>query len=174
MVYYAAGHRDRANGDLGSARAETEHGLNIARRGGLRLDIVYGLSALAQIAEEASTPADAADLRARAIRQLGVCPDPGFLGSLIGSDDDLDRAPAAALLDGTDDLSERELAVLRMLATRLSLREVGDELYVSLNTVKTHTRNIYAKLRVGSRQEAVVRGRQLDLLRGPRHLPAGR
>ena len=49
MVYYTAGQRARAGGDLDSARAETEHGLNIARRGGLRLDIVYGLLALAQI-----------------------------------------------------------------------------------------------------------------------------
>ena len=53
--------------------------------------------------------------------------------------------PAAA--DRVDELSERELAVLRLLASRLSLREFGDELYVSLNTIKTHARDVYAKLR---------------------------
>ena len=84
------------------------------------------------------------------------------------------RASGASLVEGTDELSERELAVLRMLSTRLSLREVGNELYVSLNTVKTHTRNIYAKLRVGSRQEAVAHARQLNLLPGSGHFSAGR
>ena len=42
--------------------------------------------------------------------------------------------------------------------------EIGNELYVSLNTVKTHTRNIYAKLRVNSRQQAVRQARELGLL----------
>jgi len=67
-----------------------------------------------------------------------------------------------------DELSERELAVLRLLSSRLSLREIGNELYVSLNTIKTHTRNLYAKLRVGSRQQAVIRARELGLLGRPK------
>ena len=79
----------------------------------------------------------------------------------------MDRVSAASAMDGTDELLERELAVLRLLSTRLSLREIGNELYVSLNTVKTHTRNIYAKLRVGSRDQAVVRARHLNLIPGP-------
>ena len=54
--------------------------------------------------------------------------------------------------------------MLRLLASRLSLREIGNELYVSLNTIKTHTRNVYAKLRVSSRQQAVARARELGLL----------
>ena len=167
MVHYAAGQRARARGEIDVAWEETEHGLNIARRGGLRLDTVYGLFALARIAREAGTPADAAVLRARARRQLAACPDAGFLPSLVGPDDEVDRVSAASAMDGTDELSERELAVLRLLSTRLSLREIGNELYVSLNTVKTHTRNIYAKLRVGSRDQAVVRARHLNLIPGP-------
>ena len=75
---------------------------------------------------------------------------------------------AASAVDGFDELSERELAVLRLLSSRLSLREIGNELYVSLNTIKTHTRNVYAKLRVGSRQQAVIRARELGLLGRPR------
>ena len=55
--------------------------------------------------------------------------------------------------------------MLRLLSSQLSLREIGNELYVSLNTIKTHTRNIYAKLRVGSRKQAVVRARELGVLR---------
>ena len=50
-----------------------------------------------------------------------------------------------------DDLSDRELDVLRLLPSRLSLREIASELYVSPNTVKTHVRHVYEKLRVSSR-----------------------
>ena len=63
-----------------------------------------------------------------------------------------------------DPLSDRELAVLRLLPGPLSQREIGQELYVSLNTVKTHTRNIYAKLRAANRDEAVGRARELGLI----------
>jgi ATP/maltotriose-dependent transcriptional regulator MalT len=62
------------------------------------------------------------------------------------------------------ELSERELAVLRLLASRLSQREIAAELYVSFNTVKTHTRAIFRKLGVASRAEAVDRARELGLL----------
>jgi LuxR family maltose regulon positive regulatory protein len=172
MVYYAAGELARARRDLQIARAETEHGLNIARRGGLRLDTVYGLLALAQIAEEAGTPAEARDLRARARRQLAACPDPGFLASRVRAAGAADPGSGPAVADSVDELSERELAVLRLLSSQLSLREIGNELYVSLNTVKTHARNIYAKLRVRRREQAVVRARELGLLRRSDSPPA--
>ena len=55
-------------------------------------------------------------------------------------------------------------SVLRLLATELSQREIGAELYLSLNTVKTHTRSLYRKLGVASREEAVARAHALGLL----------
>ena len=64
-----------------------------------------------------------------------------------------------------DPLSERELDVLRLLASELSGPEIARHLVVSLNTVRTHTKNIYAKLGVGTRRAAVRRGR------GPRAAP---
>jgi LuxR family maltose regulon positive regulatory protein len=67
--------------------------------------------------------------------------------------------------DGVDaPLSERELAVLRLLATDLSQREIGAQLFISLNTVKAHTRSIFRKLGVSSRSEAVTRARDLALV----------
>jgi len=60
-------------------------------------------------------------------------------------------------------LTEREVAVLRMLGGTLSLREIGTELYVSANTVKTHTQAIYRKLGVSSRGDAVARGKRLGI-----------
>jgi LuxR family maltose regulon positive regulatory protein len=62
-------------------------------------------------------------------------------------------------------LSERELDVLRLLGTDLGGRDIARELVVSLNTVRTHTRNIYAKLGVNNRRAAVRRARELNLSR---------
>lgn len=63
-----------------------------------------------------------------------------------------------------DELTERELAVLRLLPSALSQREIAAALYVSLNTVKTHTKSIYRKLDADGRDEAVRRARSLDVL----------
>jgi LuxR family maltose regulon positive regulatory protein len=71
------------------------------------------------------------------------------------------RAPAAPLVEP---LSEREMSVLRYLPSRLSNREIGAELYVSLNTVKSHLKTIYRKLEVERRDDAVRRARQLGLI----------
>ncbi len=61
-------------------------------------------------------------------------------------------------------LSERELDVLRLLGTELGGPAIARELMVSLNTVRTHTKHIYAKLAVTNRRAAVRRARELDLL----------
>jgi LuxR family maltose regulon positive regulatory protein len=63
-----------------------------------------------------------------------------------------------------EELTPKELEVLRLLATRLSRREIGARLYVSLNTVKTHQRALYRKLGVEHRSAAVSRARELGLL----------
>ena len=57
---------------------------------------------------------------------------------------------------GVDPLSERELEVLRLAARGLSNREIAQELYLSTRTVQTHLSTIFAKMKVGSRTEAVV------------------
>ena len=62
------------------------------------------------------------------------------------------------------ELTERELDVLRLLGVALTQREIARSLYVSANTVKTHTRNLYAKLGASTRVEAVERAHQLGLL----------
>jgi LuxR family maltose regulon positive regulatory protein len=61
-------------------------------------------------------------------------------------------------------LSDRELEVLRLLTTDLSGPEIAAHLVVSLHTVRTHTKNIYAKLGVTSRRAAVRRAAELELL----------
>ena len=63
-----------------------------------------------------------------------------------------------------EDPSPAELAVLRGLAAGLSRREIGAQLYISLNTVKSHTRELYRKLGATSHTEAVARAEALGLL----------
>ena len=62
------------------------------------------------------------------------------------------------------ELTERELSVLRLLPSELSQREIGDALFVSLNTVKSHARSIYRKMGVDTRDDAVDLARGLGLL----------
>jgi LuxR family maltose regulon positive regulatory protein len=59
--------------------------------------------------------------------------------------------------------SDAQLAVLRLLATNLSARQIGQELYLSPNTVRSHIRAVYRKLGVGSREDAVARAAALGL-----------
>ncbi len=61
-------------------------------------------------------------------------------------------------------LSEREREVLRLLSAMLSTAEIGAEMYISVNTVKTHLRSIYRKLSAARRGEAVRRARELKLI----------
>jgi LuxR family maltose regulon positive regulatory protein len=64
----------------------------------------------------------------------------------------------------SEDWSERELEVLQLLPAELTTREIGEDLFLSRNTIKTYMRRIYAKLGAHSRVEAVRRARDLGLL----------
>jgi LuxR family maltose regulon positive regulatory protein len=76
----------------------------------------------------------------------------------------LDRLGGVEAVELAEPLSERELAVLRFLPTNLTAAEIGSELFLSVHTVKTHMRKLYAKLDVHTRAEAVQKGRDLGLL----------
>lgn len=61
-------------------------------------------------------------------------------------------------------LSEREVEILRLLSRGLSNQDIGNKLYISAHTVKTHTRNIYTKLDVHNRMEAVAKARAFNII----------
>jgi len=118
---------------------------------------------LARIRLQLGDVAGAAELAEEAREVLDALPD--GTGALQAHLADLDRGMARPTreADNAEPLTEREVAVLHMLGGTLSLREIGHELYVSANTVKTHTQAIYRKLGVSSRHDAVARGKRLGI-----------
>jgi LuxR family maltose regulon positive regulatory protein len=74
------------------------------------------------------------------------------------------KASGSAPVLMVEPLTERELEVLTHVSGMLNTAEVADEMYISVNTVKTHLRNIYRKLAAEHRNEAVRRARQLELI----------
>jgi LuxR family maltose regulon positive regulatory protein len=98
----------------------------------------------------------AALLRTAASR--GVAPD--YVGQLLAAFGEA-ALPSPFLIEP---LSERELEVLRLLAAGLSNREIATELFLAVGTVKKHTSNIYGKLSVHKRTQAVARARELGLV----------
>jgi LuxR family transcriptional regulator, maltose regulon positive regulatory protein len=73
-------------------------------------------------------------------------------------------APAAAVQTLVEPLSDRELEVLRLVASGATNQEIGQRLFVSVNTVKKHTGNIFSKLGVNNRTQALAVARELGLL----------
>ncbi len=94
---------------------------------------------------------------------------PGYTGKLLAIYRESETAPPTSSEVGQatasliEPLSQRELEVFECLTEGLSNREIAQKLTISLTTVKTHTRNIYRKLDVKSRSQAVAKGRALDI-----------
>ena len=125
--------------------------------------------------ERRSSSISATTRRAKAILEeadtlVRGCADAGIASTLPAS---AERSAGVAVTSRNEgcavgeELTPKELEVLRLLATRLSRREIGARLYVSLNTVKTHQRAVYRKLRVEHRSAAVSRARELGLFSSP-------
>ena len=127
------------------------------------IELAAALLAQADAARAAGEGERAHAARTEARSLVDTAPDPGRLAASVALGLPR-RAPRSNLVAAPEELSERELAVLRLLPTELSQREIGDALYVSLNTVKSHTRRIFAKLGVSGREDAVRRARELGLL----------
>ena len=122
-----------------------------------------GMLALAQVLLDLGDGARAAEIIDDAQDVLILYPDD--VSDLATRLDRLrHRLARPPCLDLLDPLTDREVAVLRLLPSTLSLREIGTELGVSPNTVKTHTQAIYRKLDVSNRHDAVERGRDTGFL----------
>jgi LuxR family maltose regulon positive regulatory protein len=69
-----------------------------------------------------------------------------------------------SLNTGVEQLTQREVTVLRYLASRYTVSEIANELFVSVNTLKTHTKAVYRKLGVSSRRDAIAEAQRLKIL----------
>jgi len=160
VAHMAAGALHGAQGKLHEARTELEHALRLRRRvpGISPWPTLETLLLLAEVLLELGDHG-AAELVAEAQELLASLPD--------GADVQLARV--RRLRHGLSDtaplepLTEREVTVLRLLRGTLSLREIGHELHLSPNTIKTHTRVIYRKLGVSTRRQAVEQGHRAGI-----------
>lgn len=155
-------------GDIGGAGEAIERGIALGEQMHAWQVTVYGSLALAEVRLHQHDPSGARRLVARARGILEALPDPGDGLARVDRTTKALKLRAARRHDPTGapfwELSEREMDVLRLLPGSLSQREIAAELYVSFNTVRTHTRVIFSKLGATSRAEAVERARELGLL----------
>jgi LuxR family transcriptional regulator, maltose regulon positive regulatory protein len=155
-------------GLLAEADDAIERGTELSQRGVAAMEIAYSLLSRAEARQLQGDPGGAADLAAAARTVVERCPDPGILREMLArTERRLHLAPRrrAGKHDTlAGELTDRELAVLRLFPSELSQREIASTLYVSLNTVKTHARSIYRKLNVDTRDQAVARARELGVL----------
>ncbi len=175
--------------DWDGARLAAAHALDLARRGAGRTELAAALLLAAHTTRRAvqhcaavwaASPSD--DLRERqdpvaalteqasawvsqARAVLSDCPDPGpVIGSwLVAEQRAGERVPAVGPTP-VEPLTDRELAVLRLLPGASSQRELAAALFITPNTLKTHLRAVYRKLGVASRPEAVLHARRTGLL----------
>jgi LuxR family transcriptional regulator, maltose regulon positive regulatory protein len=149
VALHLKGEKNLATQVLGEALALAEPG------GFIRLFVDEGPS-MAQLLSEAAAH--------------GVMPD--YIGKLLAAFQDVthDEGQATKLSSSVmrsgpsslvDSLSQRELEILQLIAQGLSNREIGERLFLALDTVKGHNRRIYDKLQVSSRTEAIARTREL-------------
>jgi LuxR family transcriptional regulator, maltose regulon positive regulatory protein len=138
-------------------------GLARLRAGSEPLDVADALLALAPVRRSLGTLAKARSLVDEARAIIEACDDPGVFADRL---EEVARTltPAHRRVDGQSDLTERELEVLRYLAQGLPKRDIGKALFLSYNTIHSHTKSIYQKLRVSSRQAAIERARELGAL----------
>ena len=142
-----------AQGDLSAALLPLQRALALAKpEGYVRLFLDEG-SRMLQLLREASAREIMPDYTDKLLA--------AFEAEKQKSEDKPDLLSANPLIDP---LSQRELKILQLIAQGLSNREIGERLFLALDTIKGHNRKIFDKLQVQSRTEAIARARELGLL----------
>jgi LuxR family maltose regulon positive regulatory protein len=154
LVLQALAHH--VQGDIPAALVPLERALALAEPEGYVRVFVDEGRPMAQLLSEAAAHRIMPDYTARL---LAV-----FEAEEQKSEDESHLPPALPTQSLIEPLSQRELEVLRLIAQGLSNREIGERLFLALITVKGHNRNIFRKLQVRRRTEAVARARELGLL----------
>jgi LuxR family transcriptional regulator, maltose regulon positive regulatory protein len=149
--------RDQLAGELLLARAALESGEDAGRHVTMAVELAAPEHLVRVFLEEGAAVARLARAAAESLGTESGTSLSVALGSPPRRSPGTPRQPAAIL-------TERELSVLRFLPSRLTNAEIARECFMSVNTVKTHLKSVYAKLGVSSRASAVERARLLGLL----------
>jgi LuxR family maltose regulon positive regulatory protein len=150
-------------GELDEAEAAVRRGVELSHRGVASMEKAYALLIAAQLRRRRGDASGFRALQEQARDEIHRCADPGILPGLLPTATRSRRSAAPGGAPTSQHLTERELAILKLLRGRLSQREIAEELYVSHNTVKTHMRSLYRKLDVSSREEALAKADELGL-----------
>jgi LuxR family transcriptional regulator, maltose regulon positive regulatory protein len=162
QVHVAIGAALHSRGELEAAEEEFERAAALAHRGGDRIENAHALVWLARVrADQGDLGGAWTALEAANSFTAGGSAHQRAVAAL---EQELGAAPSRRPPAEGDTLSDAELRVLRLLPSDLSYREMADYLYLSLNTVRTHSQRIRRKLAVSTRSEAVTRARELGII----------
>ena len=181
-AHFARARLREAAGDKDAAKLGMRRAVMLARRGAGPVMTAWLLTHYVRVLVTCHDPAGAQRCLEQAVAALAGAPDAAAVGAMVAASARTlaagagtgDRAGVATggpdgarhgAGPGADEaLSARERDVLRLLATSLTRREIGAELFLTLNTVKAHTRSIFRKLDVSDRGAAVARARERGLI----------
>jgi LuxR family maltose regulon positive regulatory protein len=160
----ALGRQLASEGAYEAAVPALERAVALTARGAGRLERAAAHIALGLVHHARRRTALAASSLHEAQDIVAACPEPGRLADSLSAAERVVLGAGTAPEAPREALTAGELAVLALLPQPLSQRQIGEELFISINTVKTHCRNIYTKLRTSSREQAVRRAGELGLL----------
>jgi LuxR family transcriptional regulator, maltose regulon positive regulatory protein len=166
LAFTALGQSQAASGDLENAMATLDHGLNLRRKvpGLSPWPTIHHLLVMGRVAIMAND----LPLARRLLDEVSplMRQHQQGMGPMIARLEEVQKRLRESQTPGprTESLTAREIEVLRRLRSSLSLSEIASELYLSPNTVKTHTTTLYRKLGARSRSEAVKIGRERLLI----------
>ena len=165
-IELATGLAAEREGNLALAEMSMARSLVLSRRGQAPVETANALLHLARVHRRQGHVPVADDEIDEAAMLVRSCPDPGprIARLLLHAQASAKARTRRPRRGHVEELTDGELRILRLLASELTQREIGLELYLSLNTIKSHTRSIFRKLGASSREEAVARARELELI----------
>ena len=149
----------QAEGNLDGALTSLKAALAIAESGGFVRMLIDEGEPMLQLLRQAATRGIAPEYTSKLVASFE---QPARAALSSTSSDPPQQPPGLQPL--VEPLSERELEVLRLLATGLSNPEIAQRLYIATSTVRSHLKNVYGKLNVHKRWDAVHRAEELGLL----------
>jgi LuxR family transcriptional regulator, maltose regulon positive regulatory protein len=164
IAYSALGRALARQGELAEAEVQLERALEPVGIDSMLLQRAFTLLLLAPVRRDRGDLAGARALVEEAHELIEGSADPGSLPVLLEQSERTLAAKPRRRAEAATPLTGRELTVLRLLPTRLSTREIGHELSVSVATIRSQVQAIYRKLQASTRAEAVANARELGLL----------